>query len=155
MITPDPFHAGLGKQSTQTQTFRRERKNKPLKLFLQCPLKCKLLSLMGSPLYSRHSSEYLWACSPGKHPFVYGSKGVLINYYKLPLQETDGAVVTQVFFMPHYCSVTARFFAWSGSDSCAHLVPECWHLSSPLSSHQPGLCAQVSVYSRAHQRKNR
>lgn len=83
MVTPDPFHAKLGKKSTWTQMSPGKRKDKPLKSISQA-LKCKLLSLVGSPLYTRHSPENLWACNLGMHPiFVRFPMGVLINYSKM------------------------------------------------------------------------
>lgn len=46
------------------------------------------------------------------------------------------AVVAPIFFMPHYYS-----------DRAAHVVPECWHLSEPLSSDPQWSYHQVSVNS--------
>lgn len=86
MITPDPIPCQTGKKkSTRTHISAGKRKKKnptPLKSISQA-LKCKLLSLVGSPLYMGRFSENLRACNLGMHPILCFSNEALVNYSKM------------------------------------------------------------------------
>lgn len=63
--------------------WKKKRKNPtPLKSISQA-LKCKLLSLVGSPLYMGRFSEDLRACNLGMHPILCFSNEALVNYSKM------------------------------------------------------------------------